>query len=195
MKKDNGITLIALIVTIIVLIILSAITIIALTGDNNILDDAQLARCSNSYYGADDMMKLSSMAVYSKIQVNTSLNSTYNAAANVDDMVDLVAKDLSGNQFKFAVKKGTADASGVITESTIYVEYTDANIQGGAISKGDSAATPAVAQKPRQDTVVYASITLTPQKSSYEFDIEKPADAGDFKSYSDIVAARPPAGS
>ena len=44
MKKENGITLIALIVTIIVLLILAGVSIAMLTGDNGILSQAQNAK-------------------------------------------------------------------------------------------------------------------------------------------------------
>ena len=44
LKKNNGITLIALVITIIVLLILAAITISALTGENGLLSKAIEAR-------------------------------------------------------------------------------------------------------------------------------------------------------
>ena len=44
MKKDKGITLIALIVTIIVLLILAGVSIAMLTGQNGILTQAQNAK-------------------------------------------------------------------------------------------------------------------------------------------------------
>ena len=44
MKKENGITLIALIVTIIVLLILAGVSIATLTGQNGILTQAQKAK-------------------------------------------------------------------------------------------------------------------------------------------------------
>ncbi len=47
MKKDKGITLIALIVTIIILLILAGITIGAITGDNGIINQAQSAKTEN----------------------------------------------------------------------------------------------------------------------------------------------------
>ena len=43
-KKSNGITLIALVITIIVLLILAGVTIATLTGDNGILTQAQKAK-------------------------------------------------------------------------------------------------------------------------------------------------------
>lgn len=44
MKKERGITLIALIVTIIVLLILAGVSIRTLTGDNGILNRAETAK-------------------------------------------------------------------------------------------------------------------------------------------------------
>ena len=46
-KKENGITLIALVITIIVLLILAGVSIAMLTGDNGILTQAQNAK--NTY--------------------------------------------------------------------------------------------------------------------------------------------------
>ena len=43
-QKNNGITLIALVITIIVLLILAAISIATLTGKNGILTKANLAK-------------------------------------------------------------------------------------------------------------------------------------------------------
>ena len=44
LKKNNGITLIALVITIIVLLILAGVSISMLTGDNGILMKAQRAK-------------------------------------------------------------------------------------------------------------------------------------------------------
>ena len=43
-KKEKGITLIALVVTIVILLILASISIGALTGDNGIIDQAHTAK-------------------------------------------------------------------------------------------------------------------------------------------------------
>ena len=47
-KSNNGITLIALVITIILLLILAGVTIVTLTGDNGILTKAADAKDSNS---------------------------------------------------------------------------------------------------------------------------------------------------
>jgi type II secretory pathway pseudopilin PulG len=46
MKRKNGITLIALVITIIVLLILAGVTILALFGDNGIINKAR--RCKRA---------------------------------------------------------------------------------------------------------------------------------------------------
>ena len=46
-KTSNGITLIALVITIIVLLILAGVTIATLTGDNRILGKAKTAKTTN----------------------------------------------------------------------------------------------------------------------------------------------------
>ena len=57
-KKNKGITLIALVITIIVLLILAGVTITMLTGDNGILKQATSARETNSKGGFEEQVKL-----------------------------------------------------------------------------------------------------------------------------------------
>ena len=58
-KKENGITLVALVITIIVLLILAGISIATLTGENGLLNRATQAK-------------------------NTSINASYNENAALD---------------------------------------------------------------------------------------------------------------
>ncbi len=60
-KKEKGITLIALVITIIVLLILAGVTIAALTGDNGILAKAQQAINEYNKGSSDEQIKLSTM--------------------------------------------------------------------------------------------------------------------------------------
>lgn len=53
-RKNNGITLIALVITIIVLIILASISIAALTGDNGLINQANDAKGSTEYQQWDE---------------------------------------------------------------------------------------------------------------------------------------------
>ena len=43
LKKNNGLTLVALIITVIVMLIIAGITVTALTGDNGIINSAENA--------------------------------------------------------------------------------------------------------------------------------------------------------
>ena len=58
MTKNNGITLIALTVTIIVLIILAGVSISMLTGQNGIITQAQRSRTENRAGTVDERIRL-----------------------------------------------------------------------------------------------------------------------------------------
>ena len=58
LRKNNGITLIALVITIIVLLILAGVTIATLTGDNGILTQANKAKTSNTEGEASEQFAL-----------------------------------------------------------------------------------------------------------------------------------------
>ncbi len=58
MKKNKGITLIALVITIIILLILASITIATLTGENGIITKAQEAKIKTEEAQLDEQLKL-----------------------------------------------------------------------------------------------------------------------------------------
>ena len=77
MKKNKGITLIALVITIIVLLILAGVTIATLTGDNGILTKAQEASEDTKRANAEEQVKLAVQASYGtdgKINMDTLNN-------------------------------------------------------------------------------------------------------------------------
>lgn len=63
---NNGITLIALVITIIILIILSAVTIALTLGDNGIVDRAERAKAETRYTSAKEILSLKLMEVQTK---------------------------------------------------------------------------------------------------------------------------------
>ena len=63
-KTSNGITLIALVITIIVLLILAGVTIATLTGDNGILGKAKTAKTTNDEEKAKEQIKIAVMGCY-----------------------------------------------------------------------------------------------------------------------------------
>ena len=65
-RKEKGITLIALVITIIVLLILAGVTIATLTGDNGILGKANEAKTTNDEEKAKEQIKIAVMGSYGK---------------------------------------------------------------------------------------------------------------------------------
>lgn len=63
-KQNNGITLIALVITIIVLLILAGVTIATLTGQNGILKKANDAKTETTKAGAKEQAQIAIMASY-----------------------------------------------------------------------------------------------------------------------------------
>ena len=70
-QKNNGITLIALIVTIIVLLILAGVTIATLTGENGIITKAIEARERTNQASAEEQVRL---AVAASIGIDGKIN-------------------------------------------------------------------------------------------------------------------------
>ena len=60
-KRNKGITLIALVITIIVLLILAGVSIAMLTGENGILNQAQESKEQTEYKSAEEKVKLAIM--------------------------------------------------------------------------------------------------------------------------------------
>ena len=65
-RKEKGITLIALVITIIVLLILAGVVIATLTGDNGILGKAKTAKTTNDEEKAKEQIKIAVMGSYGK---------------------------------------------------------------------------------------------------------------------------------
>lgn len=61
MKRNKGITVIALVITIVVLLILAGVSIAMLTGENGILNQAQEAKEQTKYKSAEEKVKLAIM--------------------------------------------------------------------------------------------------------------------------------------
>lgn len=80
MKKESGITLIALVVTIIVLLILAGITVAALTGDNGLI-------------GKSSDAKKATEISEGKEQLEIAVNQSFNKRGNIDEAK--LAKNLS----------------------------------------------------------------------------------------------------
>ena len=88
MRKDNGITLIALVVTIVVLLILAAVSISMLTGENGVITQAARAKLENRAGTVDERVKLW------KTEVKTSKNTGVPVDSENEMLQKLLDEDL-----------------------------------------------------------------------------------------------------
>ena len=115
MKNQNGITLIALVITIIVLLILAGISIAMLTGDNGLLTKSQTAVMDNAIAGAKDKINLSlqeGIADYLQ-KYYAETDSTTKATYKAITIVHTKLKTLCGN----SLTAGTLDGCNVVFDS------------------------------------------------------------------------------
>lgn len=94
-KYQNGITLIALVITIIVLLILAGVTIATLTGDNGILSKAQDAKIKSEQAAAKEKVDLAIAASVNengKIDLK-DLQENLNQIDGLDDTIDNINED------------------------------------------------------------------------------------------------------
>ena len=112
MKRNNGITLIALVVTIVVLLILAGVSISMLTGENGIITQAQKAK-EQSEIGEE----------------KEAISVAYSGAKIKKEGTEVTAKDVQ-DQFNYNETK--ANASG-----NIYVQFTESKrwyyVSGGKV--------------------------------------------------------------
>ena len=85
LKGRNGITLIALVITIIVLLILAGVTIASITGENGILSKATNARDNNTKASAEEKVKTEVLGSYGS-DGKLSLDDLNNNLKNVDGL-------------------------------------------------------------------------------------------------------------
>ena len=93
--KQNGITLIALVITIIVLLILAGVTIATLTGDNGILTKATEASTKTSEAEAEEQVKLAiagSIGANGEID-NEDLKDNLNMIEGIEEVGDISDSD------------------------------------------------------------------------------------------------------
>ena len=117
MKKNNGITLIALVITIIVLLVLAGVSIAALSGDNGILQKTTQAKQNTSQSQTYEKIRLAIMGSYdenAQLQIDT-------AKENLLNEVDVI-KSVSGKSFPLKVstidgKLYILEKDGTITET------------------------------------------------------------------------------
>lgn len=107
-KNNQGVTLIALVITIIVLLILVGVTILTLTGDNGILFKTNMAREENNKKAATEIMnlKITNVQIESYTEKQEMPNLQYLANKLCDDK-DMQYVELTTQKKKTAYTKET----------------------------------------------------------------------------------------
>ena len=112
-EAQNGITLIALVITIIVLLILAGVSIAMLTGQNGILTQAQNAKTTNESKSAEEKVKLAVMGARADdgtLTVGKLRTELANYGGTVEGDTFPVTATVDGKSF-------TVDANGNVTVS------------------------------------------------------------------------------
>ena len=142
-RNERGVTLIALVVTIVVLLILAGTAIAMLSGDDGIMTNAQRAQAANTEGEVREKIKLAYSALKTEIDVNSAVDTAYNAQTDVADLFQLVLDEmglpstgLSGTEtngyiVKYAASGETVDGTAL---PTIYFEYRDNKFGGTTTS-------------------------------------------------------------
>ena len=113
-KQKNGITLIALVITIIVLLILAGVSIAMLTGQNGILTQAQNAKTTTEDKSAEEKIKLAVMAARAQSE----------GALDADKLVAEIANNYGGT----ATKTGTGFPVSATVDGKSFTIDGDGNV-------------------------------------------------------------------
>lgn len=91
-KNQNGVTLIALAVTIIVMLILAGATMSMLTGNSGIMTNAKKSSAANEEADAYEKMGQAFSAIQLEAESNAALSSGYDASMDLDKYTELAKK-------------------------------------------------------------------------------------------------------
>ncbi len=132
MKKQNGITLIALVITIIVLLILAGVSIAMLTGDNGILNQATKAESSTTEAEFADKINMAINGEYTNLLADKTLTPKADEDAEQKDTI----KRVNGLDDKYTVDVATdITQDGAIL--TISAEVNNKTLTGKITKAGD----------------------------------------------------------
>ena len=141
-KQKNGITLIALVITIIVLLILAGVSIAMLTGQNGILTQAQNAKTTTEDKSAEEKIKLAVMAA--RAQSEGALDADKLVAEITNNYGGTATKTETGFPVNATVdgKSFTIDGDGNVTSTGSGNEPTERKLLS-EITGNETANTPA----------------------------------------------------
>mgnify|MGYP004641697697 CR=1 FL=1 len=123
MRKEKGITLIALVITIIVLLILAGVTIAMLTGDNGILTKTKQAKKNTTKGEEADKINMALNAEYANILSDGKMSG---ATGSTIATADEIAKTNGITTSEFTITPGATmtDATVLTITSKTYSDVT-----------------------------------------------------------------------
>ena len=126
-KKQNGITLIALVITIIVLLILAAVSIAMLTGENGILSKASNAKEKHLIAQYEEELNLCIM------EMQTDELGTLTMQKLIEKLPQYIQASQPGEQCEWDTKQETEEPTGTYKGYEFYVDKNKkAHITGKA---------------------------------------------------------------
>ena len=135
-KRNHGITLIALVITIIVLLILAAISITMLTGDNSILKRAVDAKERTERAQEEETAKLAFTTIQMELSQGKSVdNDSFQAIIDSNFGVGNAKGNIGGNSYIITINKSgnnyRMDSSGNISElDEIPIDFAPGILEG-----------------------------------------------------------------
>lgn len=124
--KSNGITLIALVITIIILLVLAGISIAILSRKNGMLIKAKDSVSLDAFSKGEDQVKIE--------QVNLATEKNLNPNLTTEDLANKAFNDLNVDK---NTTDGFYDVSYSTSDNTIYLTYTNKSIKQGLKSSQD----------------------------------------------------------
>lgn len=131
MKKQNGITLIALVITIIVLLILAGVSIAMLTGDNGILTKATDSKTATS---KAEVMERINMELNGQM-ANAMAGDPFDDKATIEKNLGLENNKING--YTITVTADTTKATTLETTATVSIAITSDNKADFSVSTGE----------------------------------------------------------
>ena len=125
-ERENGITLIALVITIVILLILAGVTIATLTGDNGILTQANNAKEHTEKETEKEKIKMAVVACQSKSEGNTKID--------IDDLKNELQQQLD-ETFEVSDNKDNSFLITIDEERMYYINREDKVIDDSNILK------------------------------------------------------------
>ena len=142
-RKERGVTLISLVVTIIVLLILAGVGIATLTGEDGIITNAQKAQVATIEAEVIDRMNLAYSSLKTESTIKMSTEAGYNPVEHIEELAQVAAKELGVEVQKEEVPEVVTDGKHHVyyqeEGTTITILYGDNKfaLKAGSVAKNN----------------------------------------------------------